>query len=62
MVCVDIYYHCWRNNVVITFGTLSLLVNPIILCDLQTCVSSLASVRTDDCVGKSKAVDTVRIP
>ena len=30
--------------------------------NLQTCVSSLASVRTDDCVGKSKAVDIVRIP
>jgi len=31
---------------------------------LQTCASSLPSVRTDDCVGNSKAVDsyTVRIP
>ena len=51
-----------ENNVVIAFGTLSLLVNPIILCDLQTLVSSLPPIRTDDCVYKSKAVNTVRIP
>jgi len=39
-----------------------LLVNLIILFDSQSCVSSLAPERTDDCAGKSKPVDTSRIP
>jgi len=32
------------------------------LTKLQTCVSSLQPVRTDNCIGESKVVDTMRIP
>jgi len=39
-----------------------LLVNSNILSNLQPCVSSLPPVRTDNCVGKSEAVNTLRIP
>jgi len=42
--------YCFWNSLVL------LLVNPNILCDLQTCVSSLPPVRTDNCGGMPKLV------